>query len=410
MKGIRSMRSSVLQPYHARVENPATQPLIAQGLACSRCKYCLEGLPDLGESAQCPECGHIGAPIWPRPFWPSVIRGMLIASTAFSSGLILWAAGVGAWLAFQADWSLREACESSLVYALIGIAAGFTGCVAVFAHGKHGHLLRLAGIVVQLALFAYAMFRWHARFQSFTDFRPPAETLVLLAYATLAIATLTRHADARRLRALFSNLKIRGVAGAAASVIAVTVIVYGAVYALRALPQLGAARKLASSGAGVSWDGPRVVAVFAKGLPLSDLDLALLESLPHVESLYLSETGITDEGVVHVAALSNLQYLYLDGTSVSDSGIELLRGHTALRSLWLSDTDITDSAMPAIATLTGLNDLYLGGTNISDDGLALLRNLPDLKYVNAPGTKVSPKGAADLEGRTDGLKVWAGKP
>jgi hypothetical protein len=263
---------------------------------------------------------------------------------------------------------------------------------------------------VQLGFIVFALYRWRESFQMFTRLAPPIETLIFLMYATLAIATLAWPSDLKRWRSLISRPRVRRPAAIIAGVVVAAILIFGSVYMIRAGPQLPAARVLESRGARVSWSGPRVVAVFARALPLTDRDLALLSSLPHVESLELSDTRITDQGMVYVANLVHLKYLNVDSAAVTDSGIELLRGHDSLQALYASNTRITDAAMPAIATLKGLKELYIGGTSVSNDGLTLLRGLPDLKYVNVPGTRVTPRGGEELERQIDGLDVWAGTP
>jgi hypothetical protein len=54
---------------------------------------------------------------------------------------------------------------------------------------------------------------------------------------------------------------------------------------------------------------------------------------------------ITDQGLVHIKALTRLQTLKLDHANVTDIGLEHLWGLTNLRSLTLTDTDVTDGGV-----------------------------------------------------------------
>ena len=59
----------------------------------------------------------------------------------------------------------------------------------------------------------------------------------------------------------------------------------------------------------------------------------------------LKAPKITDQGMVHIKALTRLQTLKLDHANVTDRGLEHLMGLTNLRSLSLTNTDVTDEGI-----------------------------------------------------------------
>ena len=59
----------------------------------------------------------------------------------------------------------------------------------------------------------------------------------------------------------------------------------------------------------------------------------------------INEPKITDEGLVHLKALTGLQTLNLSHTKVTDNGLVHLKGLTNLRSLNLINTKVTDEGV-----------------------------------------------------------------
>ena len=83
-------------------------------------------------------------------------------------------------------------------------------------------------------------------------------------------------------------------------------------------------------------------------------------------SVYLSDTRITDAGLVHLKELISLNQLYLDYTQITDAGLEQLKDLTKLQWLHLSNTQITDVGLEHLKGLTELQEIGLDGTQITD--------------------------------------------
>ncbi len=59
----------------------------------------------------------------------------------------------------------------------------------------------------------------------------------------------------------------------------------------------------------------------------------------------LSNTQITNRGLMHLAGLTSLRVLGLGATQITGTGLVHLAGLTSLEELWLSDTQITDAGV-----------------------------------------------------------------
>jgi hypothetical protein len=170
-----------------------------------------------------------------------------------------------------------------------------------------------------------------------------------------------------------------------------------------------------------------------RGVEIMDADLEHLESLPSLRHLALRGTAVTDEGLVHLAGLEQLQHLELRGTKVAGSGF----GHlpSGLETLDLTDTGVTedalhrlpalpslraldlnrlalgDSACDALGRFPGLRHVELDGTGISDDGLRRLLDLnPAIERVEIRDTRTTDSAAGELAAAHPGLTIVRESP
>ncbi|MBL8176380.1 MAG: hypothetical protein JNK48_17015 [Bryobacterales bacterium] len=150
---------------------------------------------------------------------------------------------------------------------------------------------------------------------------------------------------------------------------------------------------------------------------VTDGDIASLAELPHLKTLDLSFTLITDAALEQLSPLRGIEHLNLQSAELlTDAAIAHIRGWKQLRSLQLRGTDITDTSMEYIAELpalerldvsytqitnngmeylAGLNrmeDLSIGGNKISGVGLHILKSLPRLKRLNLSGAQKRNSG------------------
>ncbi len=135
-----------------------------------------------------------------------------------------------------------------------------------------------------------------------------------------------------------------------------------------------------------------VIAVDLKQVDLLDADLECLEGLTKVQSLNLTRTATSDEGLEHLAGLVQLEILSLRqtkvtdlasirrltrledlnlwGTRVTNGGLAPVAGMSRLRSLNLSNCPlVTNAGLEYVQGLVQLTSLCLGYTQATDDGL-----------------------------------------
>ena len=104
-----------------------------------------------------------------------------------------------------------------------------------------------------------------------------------------------------------------------------------------------------------------------------DQKLACLKRLRNLRWLDLSNAGITDAALVHVAGLARLEWLSLRFTPITDEGVRQLESSARLKWLDLTNTRVTDDSLPRLAMLVQLERLKLRGTRVSPAGVAWLR-------------------------------------
>jgi Leucine Rich repeat len=134
-----------------------------------------------------------------------------------------------------------------------------------------------------------------------------------------------------------------------------------------------------------------------------------------VWGLYLSNTGITDEGLRHLAGLAHIKNLEIGnadphhampGTrsplnTVTDAGLVHLKGLTTLKHLNLGGLPITDAGLDAVKDLPNLGGLYLDRTQIRGSGIGRLKSLPGLAVLYLDGSSVTDEGLTHLRGATN---------
>ena len=109
------------------------------------------------------------------------------------------------------------------------------------------------------------------------------------------------------------------------------------------------------------------------------------------------DTQVTDAGLVHLKALSELQTLRLAHTRVSDAGLLHLEGLTQLKTLDLFRTKITDAGLAHLKGLPNLQTLTLSFTKITDAGLEHLKGLTKLQMPWLTDTRVTEAGIDQLK-------------
>ena len=113
-----------------------------------------------------------------------------------------------------------------------------------------------------------------------------------------------------------------------------------------------------------------------------DEELAKIKKLPHLDTLDLISTNISDAGLAALEKLPSIRTLALSRTSITDAGLEHLTALPNLRVLLLYRTHITDAGNEHLRKLTKLKTIELKKTELTEEGIQELQEqLPDCKVI-----------------------------
>ncbi|KAL0393670.1 UNVERIFIED_CONTAM: hypothetical protein Slati_4333200 [Sesamum latifolium] len=110
---------------------------------------------------------------------------------------------------------------------------------------------------------------------------------------------------------------------------------------------------------------------------ITDAGIRHLLSVPALEKLCISETGVTADGVAGLASLTNLFMLDLGGLPVTDSALSSLQVLKKLKHLDLWGSEISNEGAVLLKTFPSLSSLNLAWTNVTN-----LPSLSSLAYLN----------------------------
>jgi Leucine-rich repeat (LRR) protein len=117
-----------------------------------------------------------------------------------------------------------------------------------------------------------------------------------------------------------------------------------------------------------------------------------------VRALRLDKTATTDADLAMIADKHpNLVELTLSETKITDAGLVPLTKLTKLRKIRISKTAITDDAAKVLAQIPTLEDIDVSQTHFGDKGLKALQPLTKLKRLNLYTTKITNKGLIVLK-------------
>jgi len=141
------------------------------------------------------------------------------------------------------------------------------------------------------------------------------------------------------------------------------------------------------------------------GLPLRDVRLEgcrrvgdrcaeTLAAFPTLRQLEIHMTGLTDEGVHHLAH-SHLEVLWLGGR-ITDHGMNAVATMTALKHLDVCAPGVTDQGVRVISGLPGLEVLWLSNCRITDASVEPLSRFKSLRELAIGKTRITAAGRAGL--------------
>lgn len=139
------------------------------------------------------------------------------------------------------------------------------------------------------------------------------------------------------------------------------------------------------------------------GFEFTNEGLKELSTLAELESLiiFMSEEVMNDRLQV-ISGISTLKELGLVNNSVDDEGMKHDEGMrhiaklTDLESLDVLNLNLTDSGINALGTLQKLVTLRIKSTGIIDESLEMIANLPRLEHLDISGSDVTDEGLRTL--------------
>ncbi len=139
-------------------------------------------------------------------------------------------------------------------------------------------------------------------------------------------------------------------------------------------------------------------ALYLSGSAVTDAGMAHLNALTDLRCLSLPNTRVSDAGLVHLQGMKCLEVLILDKDGITDAGLAHLKGLTALKRLHIRYARISDAGLADLSVLAKLESLDLEHTEISDAGLASVKGLTNLRHLDLEGTAVADSGILELRG------------
>lgn len=134
---------------------------------------------------------------------------------------------------------------------------------------------------------------------------------------------------------------------------------------------------------------------------ISDLGLLKLKDLKNVRELNLFYAElVTDEGLATMRNWTRIERINARGTKVTDNTLALLAGKSTITALDIGYAEVTDSGLQHLSTLPNLRELAFGGNKLTEVGLQVLRTLPQLQSLDLSGKQRTDSGLWTL-GTTD---------
>ena len=132
----------------------------------------------------------------------------------------------------------------------------------------------------------------------------------------------------------------------------------------------------------------------------NDTGMATFAGVKHLTELNVSETQVSEAGLVHVHGCKDLVVLSVGNGDRSqkfgDAALAKFAECKNLRILLLGGSHVTDAGLVVLKVYPDLLDLRLGPTVLSDAGLTHIKECKQLRFLFIVGTKVTAKGVAEL--------------
>jgi Leucine-rich repeat (LRR) protein len=171
---------------------------------------------------------------------------------------------------------------------------------------------------------------------------------------------------------------------------------------------------------------PKLTSINLSWTGLTDAGLADIKALEQLTHLDLPPYGhvsgfteafwrdphperFSDKGLKHIGEMTNLEWLYLSGSGLTDDGLAHLKGLKKLKTLSLGVLpNIKGPGLEQLKDLPLLEGLRLAETGVTDDTLKHVAVLKQLKHLGLPRT-AKPTAVGQLKGMTQLETVYVPK-
>lgn len=124
--------------------------------------------------------------------------------------------------------------------------------------------------------------------------------------------------------------------------------------------------------------------------------LTLLQELPFLQSLYLSNNAIGGMGAKYVGQLSSLTTLDLTNNEIGEKGIKYLLSLSNIVSLDLSSNNIGSHGASIISEFSSLTSLNVGNNQLEEAGTKHISGLSSLTSLKVHNNQIGSQGAVFL--------------
>ena len=133
------------------------------------------------------------------------------------------------------------------------------------------------------------------------------------------------------------------------------------------------------------------------------------------QSPYVTFTAVSLRGKLDDQTFEPLAPLFphlvtvdLSATKITDKSVAALAAASKLRQIRLAETGITDAAIDSLLAIQSLESVNFYGTKVTDAGVLKLAGLPNLKRLYVWQTAVTPEAIKDLKQKLPGCEIIAG--
>ncbi len=131
---------------------------------------------------------------------------------------------------------------------------------------------------------------------------------------------------------------------------------------------------------------------------VTDAGMVYFKACKNLTYLDLTNTNVSEVGLAHFKDCKNLTYLQLIGTQLSEAGVVHFKDLKALKHLNLAGTKVSDAGLAHFEDCKNLTHLHLDHLQVGDAGLAHFKDCKDLTSLDLSATRVSDAGLAYFKG------------